>query len=271
MSTYSRSLLRVLLKSVLVGFILINVSFQVFSQHIVISDSLAANSEQLQLKMGVAGIGRMYKYRFGNYGLISSREGWTTINSKTNFWGTKVESSSDQKFSFVFGNKTTDTAFVNASTKTKIKELQEIQVNEHFSLGDYALLESTDWLSAMISLKSNADESWLLLMNASKGLKAPNFNEGVLSNGSRKIIVRAITSNENGTDKRMFPAKGYELFENGRSLGAVQYFGGGSFGMNKGIVWLSKNNDASTNLMLGAAMTAIYHFKFSTLANDEWN
>jgi hypothetical protein len=54
---------------------------------------------------------------------------------------------------------------------------------------------------------------------------------------------------------------GYEFIENGQSLCALQYYGGGAFGMNKNIIWIRRNLEARMKLILAAAMTAVLQIK----------
>jgi hypothetical protein len=74
-------------------------------------------------------------------------------------------------------------------------------------------------------------------------------------------LITPTSSNKNGDDKRLLPAMGYEFIENGQSICALQYFGGGTLGANKNIVWLRKSANAKMDLILAAAMTAILQLK----------
>ena len=77
-----------------------------------------------------------------------------------------------------------------------------------------------------------------------------------------KLTVFApASSNKNGGDKRSYPALGYEFIENGQSISALQYFGGGALGYNKNIVWIHNSLDEKVKLILAAASTAILQIK----------
>ena len=52
-----------------------------------------------------------------------------------------------------------------------------------------------------------------------------------------------------------------QLIENGKSICALQYYGGGMMGMNKNIVWIYKELDAKFKLILAATATAILQIK----------
>ena len=101
-------------------------------------------------------------------------------------------------------------------------------------------------------------------MNIIRGGNAQGTHDALLTNGERKIIVTPTSSNKNGGDTRSFLALGYEFIENGQSLCALQYYGGGALGMNKNIVWIHNNLDEKVKLILAAASTAILQIKVNS-------
>ena len=98
-----------LLRTCVLLFMLTIANISQAQKDIIISDSLAANSEKLKVKMGSQGLGKIWKFQFGNYAVISSKAGWTTTSTKGNFFNTKTESKSTKKFSFLMTNKINDT------------------------------------------------------------------------------------------------------------------------------------------------------------------
>lgn len=230
---------------------------------IVIGDSLAANSDKLNVKMGTQWMGKIWKFRFGDYAVISSKMGWTTTSTRGNLFNTKTESKSTEKFSFVLANKTGDSARVNAANNLMIKALQELELTPHFSLGSNELIQESHNFTAFITINGDTSEIWALLMNATRGRDTEGNYEAFLTNGERKIFIVPASSNKNGTDTRTYPAMGYEFVENGQSLCALQYFGGGLMGTNKNIVWIHRTPDAKMKLMLAAASTAILQIRVS--------
>ena len=50
---------------------------------------------------------------------------------------------------------------------------------------------------------------------------------------------------------------GYEFTENGKTICAMQYYGGGAFGLNKNIFWIDSTLNQSMKLIVAAAMTSI--------------
>ncbi|MEX2232894.1 MAG: hypothetical protein WD824_12075 [Cyclobacteriaceae bacterium] len=247
-----------LIRIYLPAFLLLAVAgFAQAQKNIVISDSLAAHAEVLKVKMGTQMVGKTWKIRFGDYGIVSGKTGWTTTTTKGNFFNTKTESKSTEKFSFVLGNKTTDFASVNAANNIKIESLNEIELFPHLSLGSDELLLKTQNFSAFITINGDTSETWALFMNLARGSNANSKDEALLTNGERIIFLSPVNSNKNGDDPRSMPALGYEFIENSRSLCALQYYGGGALGMNRNIIWMHKGLDAKMNLILAAAMTAL--------------
>lgn len=64
------------------------------------------------------------------------------------------------------------------------------------------------------------------------------------------------------------PATGYELVEGTQAIGAVQYYGGGAFGLNQNIIWIHQGLDPEMQLMLAAAMTTVLQTKYNALAEN---
>ena len=84
--------------------------FAVAQKNIVISDSLNANADEMNVKMGSQTMGKIWKFRFGDYAVVSSKMGWTKTSSKANLLNTRTESRTTQKFSFAMTGATADTA-----------------------------------------------------------------------------------------------------------------------------------------------------------------
>ena len=245
------------LKSLLVCLFL---SFSLYSTaqktNIVLSKDLDENSDELKVKMGSQGFGKIWKFRFGDYEVVSSKLGWTTTSTKGSIFNLKTESTSKEKFSFVLSDKAQNKATVNAAKQMKMESLREIDILPNLTIGGDVLQESGNF-TAFISINEDTANSWALLMNVSKVNEGSNIYDAYLTNGERKIFIQPVTSN----DGRSLPALGYEFIENGNSLSAVQYYGGGAFGMNKNIVWIGKQLDEHMKLILAAAMTALLQIK----------
>ncbi len=158
-------------------------------------------------------------------------------------------------------NGTNDSAKVNAANNISTQSLHEMEILPNFSWGNNELLQESRNFSAFITLNQDTSETWVLLMNITRGSNAGGKYDVQLTNGERKIVVIPTTSNKNGADTRSLPALGYEFIENGQSVAALQYYGGGALGMNKNIVWLHNSLDAKIKLILAAAGTAILQIK----------
>ena len=70
-------------------------------KNIVISDALLENAEMMKVKMGTQWMGKMWKFKFGDYAITKNKLGWTKITQKSNFLSTKVETKIGYKFNFV--------------------------------------------------------------------------------------------------------------------------------------------------------------------------
>ena len=64
---------------------------------IIISKSLATNSEPMKVKPGTQKIGKIWNFKFGDYAVTESKMGWTKTSSKSNLFNTKSESKTTQK------------------------------------------------------------------------------------------------------------------------------------------------------------------------------
>jgi hypothetical protein len=230
---------------------------------LVLSDSLTAHADVFPVKMGSAGFGKMSKYHFGEYAVVSSKMGWTVSNSKSNFFNTKTESKTTQKFSFVMTNKENDSAKVNAAINISSKTLNELEILSNFSWGDNEVLKESVNFTAFITLTSDTGHVWALLMNNEKGNQTEGKHEALLTDGQRKIFIFPASSNKEGKDNRSLPALGYEFREESQFPCALQYWGGGMLGANKNIIWLNRDLESRMKLILSAAMTAIIQVKFS--------
>jgi hypothetical protein len=258
-----------LLRTYILLFMLATANIIQAQKDIVINDTLAVNSEKLKVKMGSQGLGKIWKFQFGNYAVISSKAGWTITSSKSNFFNTKTESESTKKFSFLMTNKINDTAKVNAvnniSAQYTSSWLHEFAIFSDIVFESDNLLQKTINFSAYITINGDTSEIWALVMNTISGSNTQGTHVALLTNGERKIFIIPASSNKNGSDTRTFPALGYEFIENGQTISALQYFGGGALGYNKNVVWIYNSLDEKVKLILAAASTAILQVQTDSL------
>lgn len=238
---------------------------QAQSKNIIIEDDLAANSKMLKVKMGAQWMGKMYPFKFGDYAVIKSKMGFTKTKNNTNFWGTKSETSSENHFSFILSNKAADSAIVNCLTNVYINELRSSNVlsTEHFdfNIGQDELLMSKLLFTALIESTIEGTDDWKLAIDISRGTAVEINDGGLLISKGRRIEIVPASSNKFGTETRMTAALGYEFLENGKSLAAIQYWGGGMLGLNKNRVWLNEQLDDNMQLILAGAVTALLQLK----------
>ena len=242
----------------LVSFVLMILSTTTQAQKgLDVSSSLDENAEVMKVKMGTQWFGKIGKFIFGEYAVRSSSLGWGVTSSRSNFFNTKTESKSTQKFSFAMTDGDNDTARVNAAENIQIKRLNEIELFPHVVIGGDEIQLRNDNFSAFITINGDTNDVWALLLNELTGTSVERESSGILTNGLRKITVMAVNSSNNGKKAGHLSAKGYEMIEGEKSISALQYYAGGLFGQNKNIVWLHKDLDDKMKLVLAAAMTAI--------------
>lgn len=230
-----------------------------------ISDSLAIHADKFNVKLGSQGPGKMWKMHFGEYAVVSSKMGWATGGSKANL--SKVEIKSTQKFSFILSNKSADSAWVSAAYNIHVKALQEIELIAGFSWGSNELLLESKNFSAYININHDTTETWALLMHVARGRDSAENYEAFLTNGDRKIFIFPAGPEKTGNNPFKYPPAGYELFERGQSLGALQY--NSIRAIYDDIIWINRELDTKMKLILAASMTAILQAKISELNNQE--
>ena len=254
------------MKKSIVLICLLILSVSIYAQKtIVLSDSLAANSDRLPVKMGTQWFGKIWKFKFGDYEVASSKMGWANTSSKGNLFNTKTKSKTTQKFSFTLAGPGTDNTHVNAASNIESSEVHSLELFTNFTIGTDVTLKESNNFSAYIRNNNDTNDTWALLMHVVLEFDQVTKAESLLTNGTRKIYLHNVTSNDKGEDDRKYPAMGYELRENGKAIAAVQFYGGGMMGTNKNIIWLSKDADPAFRLMLAAALTAVLQDKANAI------
>jgi hypothetical protein len=225
------------------------------------------NGDRFNVNLGSQGPGKILKMHFGEYAVVSSKMGWASGGSKANLFNTKVESKSTQKFSFIMSNKSADSAWVNAANNIQVKALQEIEVIAGFSWGSNELLLESKNFSAYINVNHDTTETWALLMHVARGRDSAGNYEAFLTNGERKIFISPVGQEKIGNNPFKQPPVGYEFFERGQSLSAIQY--SSLTAMKDDIVWINRALDAKMKLILAASMTAILQTKINEQDNQQ--
>jgi hypothetical protein len=234
-------------------------------KEIVIDDDLSAKAEKLKVKMGAQWAGKIFKIKFGDYEVTDSKNGWTTSTGGTNFLGTKARSETSNEFSFELTDKSlSEKAVVNAASSMTSEEIRSFQLFSTLAIGSDELIKSANNFSAFITTAQDEEDTWVLIKSLEDGSQANYEFRAFLTNHDRTISIERTTSNKEGQDSRSIPAKGYEFIENGKSLCAVQYYGGGMMGMNKSIIWIRSELSPKEKLILASAMTALLQVDYTT-------
>lgn len=249
-------------------YLLISGFTSVAQKTLLINDSLAANSVKLNVKMGSQWFGKIWKFSFGDYSVVSSKLGWTKTTERGNFLNTKTETKSANKFSFVLTNKAGDSSNVNAARDLDYTTLNGIQILPNVYIGDFDMHVNENF-SAAITINNDTSDTWTLFLNSAVGPKAPGVYTGELVNGTKKIFVIPLTSDKPGENPSMLPAAGYEFMEDNIAIAAMQFYAGGVFGGNHNKVWLLKNDDPKRKMLLASAITAILQIKATTTGFTE--
>ena len=238
------------------------------AQGIEINQDLKASAPEWKVKIGTAWGGKISKYRFGEYAVVDSKQGMAVSTHNQKLFSGKASSSAEVEFSFVLCNREIDSVFVRAASRSSIEELHSTQIFEWLSIGDERLQSATDYFEARLSLERPEDTSWLLLLVKSWQENSGEEIISEMSNGKQTIQIVPVRSSEKGEGARKIPALGFEFISNAQALAAVQYYGGGAFGLNKNKVWLRPDLDSELKLVLAGAMTALMEYKLQQVAID---
>lgn len=234
------------------------------NKNIIVDETLAASSDMFKVKIGSSKWGGIMRFKFGDYAVVDSKRGWKVTNSKTNFINTKSEKNAESKFYFVLSDQSNDSAFVNAMNNVEMQQFKQNGWLTYFDIDvDYSeTVMRHNFFTSLITTASNKEDTWVLLLDQTYGSGVEYEFEGLLQNDDQRISFIIASSNKYGNDERDFPALGFEFYEKGLALCAVQYYGGGALGLNKNIIWLKSDLDARMKLILAAAMTSLMQYKF---------
>ena len=127
-----------------------------------------------------------------------------------------------------------------------------------------------DLIIAPVQIDGDAASRWTLLLDVVRSESGLTERTGTsfLTDGRRQIVIRPVTSTGPAKNLLDLPALGYEFWEAEQSIGAVQYYAGGVSGLNKNVVYLRRDLDPQTKLLLASAMTAIMQYKLEALFED---
>lgn len=219
-------------------FVLIFINGQsVYSQqnHIPLSPHLEANSKQELIKIGMINKKRPPKVRFGTY-YTENRYGASDGKNTTQ----AIELNADQKgkLSFAFD-------LVNdKGDSTRVEALEQLT-----KTGEVA--ETSIYFSTNIE----QDDLWILMCSPATNANELSLSQFIFTNGEEEIEFELVTGDPTNKSDITAP-KGIEAFYEGNSIGAMQFYSGGSFSYKK-YIWISEVYDAQIKMILAAAFSAI--------------
>lgn len=235
--------------------------------NIVVDPGLLANAEVLKVDPGVAWPGRTGNYSFGEYSILSSNaspERTTTTDSLLDPAGREH---TRRKYRFVMRGADAPTARVKAVQNVEAADIPDLELGSGVAIDLESIIGEVDDLAATIVIDGEVPETWVLLLNVRRRMAGTDEQTrmSVLDGASRSIEIAPASSQRPGAKHELLPARGYEFREAGRAIGALQYHGGGAFGLNKNVVCLRRDLDPRTKLLLAAAATAIMEARINAL------
>jgi hypothetical protein len=243
-----------------------------------IDEDLRANAEALKVSLGTTTPAHQVNIGFGEYSVVSSkvREGRETTTSE--FLSPVAHTRVRNYFTFVLKGAASTTAKVKAEWNILTEssgQCLEVALGDHVEI-EYCLGDEEpqpgihDLVVAPIQIDGEAASRWTLLLDVVRSESGLTERAGTsyLTDGSRQIEIRAVTSI--GPAKNLFdlPARGFEFWEAEQSIAAVQYYAGGVLGLNKNVVYLRRDLDPQMKLLLATAMTVIMEYKLEALLED---
>ena len=253
---------------------LIGFFFQVESrisaqENIIISDSLAANAEILELV--VESLERkMFKFSIGDFTIMADHKMKRTYrDTKAEIPGVKDESTISTTFSYTVISNATDTALVTTEDWSTVQTYYPQALIPSFPLETMSVQKSASF-TAWIYFKGDSSATWALFIEKASQEGGGLPIEMILTDGSRLIEPRLVSSDPYFDYSHLFrsllkmPAMGIEFYENGKPLCALQYYGGAKYRPKKdshksygSCVWMHKGLDANSEFVLAAAMSTI--------------
>jgi hypothetical protein len=226
---------------------------------LIVSDSLKQLADEIPGKVGTQWAGKMHKISFGSYRMTESKMGWEKSTTKSRLFDRKITTTTNQKFSFKFVDGKGLSTNTNFTTRIEVELLREITLlsisgkHTNFTISnDEELLIKDNQLNAII-ISGDTTETWTFMLRSVEGSEVNgHLIVGSLTNGPRKLYLFPVSK---GDDK--FPALGFKLIENEKEVAALQFFGGGVWGANKNTLWLLKDLDPKTKIIIASAFSAV--------------
>jgi len=249
---------------------------------LLIDEDLRANANVLKVRMDVDD-DEIWPFLIGEFE-VTEKKGGRSERVTGPLFGSVAHLRAKQKFSLTVQGKGPLTARVKAARNVRrdvygdpfITVVLPNDVGVDVYLDDEEPKAGVqDNLVAFISFDDEPATSWMLLLQvvrAKTGVREWSHTS-LLTDGTRDIVVTAVTTGTTGVES-ILDARGYQFSEEGRALGAVQYYwgrlnqGGGLPGLFSNAVHLRKDLDPRTRLLLVAAMATILDVKMNVSSDD---
>ena len=229
-----------------------------------VSENLLHDGHKYEVKY--KGISTFPKYHFHHYNVASGKTGWMKSKYKSGFFSRMEEASSEYKGSYIFVSSKGDSAWVNFNRNADYKGLQSRGIVIEtpaidFGIGSAAeVLESKDNYTAVIET-NGSENTWRLIVAQKAGSKIQSSFFGWLTDGDRRIDIKAVfdyqVPGKKGAVDLMMGGliwhKGFEFFEDARSIGAVQ-LGPSNKQM---VIWLANDIDPFTEFIVSASSVGL--------------
>ena len=243
-----------------------------------IDEDLRANAEVLKVTLGTSTPAHPVNIKFGEYSVVSSKVRGGRETTTSEFLSPVARTRVRNYFTFVLKGAASTTAKVKAEWNILSEEpgqCLEIDLGidvdiEYCSSDEEPKPGLHDLVVAPVRIDGEAASRWTLLLDVVRSESGLTERTGTsfLTDGSRQIVIRPVTSAGPAKNLLDLPARGYEFWEAGQSIGAVQYYAGGVLGLNKNVVYLRRDLDPQMKLLLASAMTAIMEYKLEALSED---
>ena len=236
---------------------------------IIIDEGLAASAEVLPVNVAAEKTFKLADFRFGEYVVVSSKVGMAKGFS-IEWLGPLESDENEQKFSFVMKGAGPETASVTAVQRFKSGPLKRFEVLPGISVGADPLSGAKDNLFASITLDDEPAVTWKLKLSVQRNVAGASekAKASSLSDGTREIEIRNVSSEASDGGEQAMPARGYEFREGDRAIAALQYYGGGYPASKKHlVVYLRNDLDPRAKLLLATVMTTILQSKVNATLN----
>lgn len=234
------------------------------ASRIILADGLRVGTDVMRARMTFQAPGRIWNFKFGEYTIVKSRI--SAAATTTTGDGTLENSLATSSFWFVLKGAGPETVHVEAFQRIGSLNVEGVDIAPDSSVGVEGVTGVHSHLVATLAFEGEEAPLWKLYLNSVKtgGGIGEKTSVSYMTDGTREIVLAPVTNDVPGAKGHSIPTRGYEFAEQGTPLGAVQYYGGGIFGLNQNYIHLRRDLDRRTKLLLAAAMTAVMQAKSGT-------